>query len=275
MKITSKVLLFVVMIFQFVSCDKGKTTAVANKTRSKSSPDISKAAISKTEIDDFSFPVDSTLQVGILQTGVFHDDEVDQNSENKTWFGLFKDKEKYTLSETKLSIKHAQDPVLDEEGEQTGWEVSAEVKDTCVILIEKLPGFVDREIQSVKIPKSIYPGNHFKFSFKGTEYTLSATGEKKKERPDSEWFVVSNYKLYLESMVNGKQVKELLVSQKNFDDQMIMIIFAGDIDGDDKLDLIIDTSYHYNLMRPTIYMSKSAENGKIIKPIGVFATVGC
>jgi hypothetical protein len=56
---------------------------------------------------------------------------------------------------------------------------------------------------------------------------------------------------------------------------MIRILFAGDIDGDGKFDLLIDTSRHYNASNPTLYLSKPAEKGKIIKPIGVFTSVGC
>lgn len=276
MKITSTVLLFVVIIFQLISCDKRKTTAVTHKTTSKSSPDIPKKDISKTESDDFSFPFDSTLEVKILQEKMFHDDEIDPNLENKTWFGLFKNKEHYTLSETKVFFNRVNDPVIDEnEQDKTGWEISAAAKDTCMLLIEKLPYLNNRSISSIKVPTYIYPDDHFKFSFQGIEYTLFATGEKSKETPDSDWIVVSNYKLYLTATINGKPVTELLVAKKTFDDQMIQLFFAGDIDGDSKLDLIIETSNHYNLMSPTIYLSKPAENGKIIKPMGVLISVGC
>jgi hypothetical protein len=51
-----------------------------------------------------------------------------------------------------------------------------------------------------------------------------------------------NYKLYITATIKGEAHKNLLVAQQNFDDQMIKLIFAGDIDGDGILDLIIDTS---------------------------------
>lgn len=264
--------LLLIIVFQFLSCNKTKKETVNNKITSKVSIKRAKVVIANSEIDDFSFPVDSMLKVNILQLETFHNDEVDPNLEKKTWFGLFKNKDNYTLSETKVSIKRANDPILDiNEDEKTGWEVSSSAKDTCVVLIEKLPYLENRDIISVKLPESIYPEDNFKFSFNGIEYVLSGIGEKK----GSDWIEVSNYKLYLTSKVNRKQVTELLVAEKSFDDQMIKIIFAGDIDGDSKLDLIIDTSYHYNLSRPTIYLSKPAEKGKIIKPMGVFKYVGC
>ena len=272
MKITYRILFLFLVIFQFLSCVKFKEENVIKKIAIKKRTEKSEIALTNSKIDNFSFPVDSTLKVRILELETFHNDEVDPNLGKKIWFGLFKSKDNYTLAETKVTIKHAYDAIIDEsEDEQTGWNVSVATKDTCVVLIEKLPYLNNRDISSIILPKSIYPGDNFKFSFEGIEYVLSATGDKK----GSDWIEVSNYKLYLTSKVNGKEIKDLLVAQKSFDDQMIKIIFAGDIDGDCKLDLIIDTSYHYNLSRPTLYFSKTAEKGKIIKPMGVFSYVGC
>lgn len=56
---------------------------------------------------------------------------------------------------------------------------------------------------------------------------------------------------------------------------MINLIFVGDIDGDGILDLIIDTSRHYNATSPTIYLSRPADNGEVVKPIGGHTSVGC
>ncbi|WP_264553542.1 hypothetical protein [Flavobacterium sp. N2038] len=276
MKVTFRTLFLLIVIFQFLSCNKSKTETAIKSSVSKDSIKESKLAVNNPVKEDFSFPVDSTLPVKIIQLETFHNDEIEENYDKKTWFGLFKNKNDYSLSETKVFFKRVNDPVIDDnEEDKTGWEVSASVKDTCVILIEKLPYFIDGNILSVKIPENIYPEESFKFNFKGIEYTLFATGKKKKESPDSDWIIVSDYKLYLRTVVDGKETKELLVAKKNFDDQMIRMIFGGDLDDDNKLDLIIDTASHYNASSPTLYLSKPAEKGKAIKPVGVFTTVGC
>jgi hypothetical protein len=276
MKVVCKTLFLIIASFQFFSCNKSKTEDAIKIDVIKGSGKESNLAINDPVKDNFSFPVDSTLPVRILHLATFHYDEVDENYAKKVWFGIFKNKNDYSISETELFFKRVNDPVIDEnEEDKTGWEVSSSAKDTCVILIEKLPYFVDGNISSVKIPENIYPEENFKFNFKGIEYTLFATGDKKKEEPDSNWIVVSNYKLYLTAVIDGKQTTELLVAKKNFDDQMIRVIFGGDIDNDNKLDLIIDTASHYNVSSPTLYLSKPAKKGKLINPIGVFTTVGC
>ncbi|TPG40214.1 hypothetical protein [Flavobacterium pectinovorum] len=276
MKVTCKTLFLLIVIFQLFSCNKSKSETAIISSINKDTNDESKLAVNDPVKDDFSFPVDSTLQVKILQLETFHSDEIDENFDKKVWFGLFKNNNDYSLSETKVFFKRVNDPIIDEnEQDKTGWEVSASVKDTCLILIEKLPYFIDGNISNVKIPENIYPEDNFKFSYKGIEYTLFATGKKKREQSDADWIVVSNYKLYLTAVIDGKQITELLVAKKDFDDQMIQIMFAGDLDDDNKLDLIINTASHYNVSSPTLYLSKPAKKGRIIKPVGVFTTVGC
>jgi len=71
MKVAYRISFFLIVIFQFISCDKKKTDNVIknvenNKTSAK--PVIAKVS---NEVDTFSFPVDSTLQVKILQTETF------------------------------------------------------------------------------------------------------------------------------------------------------------------------------------------------------------
>lgn len=275
MKIINSVLFFVLISFQF-GCNKDKPTLKNNKELKANALQEPKVAAAEMEIEDYSFPVDSLLKTKILNIGVFHGDEVDPKLEKETWFGLFKSNDNYTLKLANLSIKRANDPIFDDdETGQSGWEVSSSVKDSCVILIEKFTYLAERNVPSIKIPESIDPGDRFSFEFSDVTYELSAVGEKKKESPDSEYEVLSNYKLYLTVKIEGKTSKILLVEKKNFDDQTIKIIFAGDIDGDSKLDLIIDTSRHYNASSPTLYLSKEANKEEVVKPVGVFTTVGC
>ena len=275
MKICYKIVLFLIIGFQ-ISCNKPKAEvkSIAN-SNAKLIKEV-KVETTENKIDTYSFPVDSLLKVNILWTGVFHGDEVDPNLQKKIWFGLFKNGNNYSFSKTAISINHVHDVVIDEdESEKTGWEVNTTIKDTCVILVEKLPGFADKSVDFVQMPTYVFPKEDFDFEFLGTKYKLSATGEKKKEHADSNWWVVSDYKLYLTTFVDGKEVTTLLTAKRNFDDQMIKIVFAGDLDGDGKLDLILDTANHYNVSSLTLYLSKSADKNKVIKPVGIFTFVGC
>lgn len=223
------------------------------------------------------YPIDTLLTTKILIESTFHEDEIDESFLNKEWFALVKNKKEYQLTETKLIAKRIHDVVLDEsEKDKTGWKITISSKDTSLLLIEAQPYLSERKIQNYNLPEYIYPQDTVAFSYQNKAYKLFATGGKRKETESSDWYIVWNYKLYLTTTVNGKEVTELLLSSPQFDDTMVRILFAGDIDGDEKLDLILDTSSHYNASSPTLYLSKPAEEeNKIIKPVGIHTSVGC
>jgi hypothetical protein len=280
-KMIHKAILPFVLILLLTGCGKpNDTPEFVEKERADSifteaKDDDYKRKTDTTAIPNFPTEEDMSLEL-LLTGGVFHEDEVKEGSDAKSWFGIFETKEGYRLAETEIITSRGYDAVLDDiGGAKTGWEIETTLKDTCQFLIEKIPSLIERKIPTVKIPETIQPKKKFKFTFSGIKYTLSAEGTLKKQDEDSEYMVLTNYRLYLTANINGKDHTDLLVAQDIFDDQMIKIIFAGDIDGDSKLDLIIDTSYHYNMGRPTLYLSKEAGEDKIIKPMGMFTFVGC
>lgn len=246
------------------------TVAIAKQTAQQVAADT-------INYDYTAFPVDSLLKTKVLTTGNFHSDEVWETASKEKWFGLFKNKEGFYLKEAIVKTKSVHDEIVDEnEYAKTGWEVTTSNKDSNILLIEAQPYLADRKIQTVSLPKNfIYPDETVSISYLGNQYKMIATGRKKKGQQDPEAFEVSNYKLYLSATINGQQITQLLVAQPDFDDKMIEILFAGDIDGDGILDLIIDTSRHYNMISPTLYLSKPANKRQIVKPVGSHISVGC
>lgn len=226
---------------------------------------------SQFESDTTAFPIN------ILTTGTFHNDEISDNASKMKWIGLFKGSNGYYLKETKVTNVPAYDPVLDEdESIKTSWEVSTAEKDTNILLIQTLPYLQNRKIKAVTLSKrEIYPGERISFTYLGMDYELFATGNKKKENPDSDWYTVSNYKLYLTAKMDGKLCKTLLTSHKTFDEAMVYLMFAGDLDGDGMLDIILDNANHYNVTDPTLYLSRPAGKGQVVKSVGSFMSVGC
>lgn len=59
------------------------------------------------------------------------------------------------------------------------------------------------------------------------------------------------------------------------DDASPTLLFAGDLDRDGKLDLILQTSDHYNVSRPTLYLSSQARRGELVHAVAVHDSVGC
>jgi hypothetical protein len=118
------------------------------------------------------------------------------------------------------------------------------------------------------------PEDTLRVKYQGIDYKVYATGGKKKDE-NLDRYDVWNYKLYITANIKGKKRKSLLVAQSVYSDLKINIIFAGDIDGDGILDLILDISQNYNAYSPTLYLSKPADQKEVLKPIGGHTSFGC
>ena len=59
------------------------------------------------------------------------------------------------------------------------------------------------------------------------------------------------------------------------DDASPVLLFAGDLDRDGKLDLIFNTTDHYNVSRPTLFLSSQAKSGELLGEVAHYESVGC
>jgi hypothetical protein len=275
-----RLFLFPVVVFILFSCNNGSVKSSGNnsapglKTQDKvagidNDQHTKNAAISE-------YPDDSVYTANILTTGIFHEDEVSKDDAQRKWFGIFKDKDGFYISNTTIKTKKVKDVVTDEDDQKTGWQVITDIKDTSVLLISAPDYLSNRRISRAELEKNqIFPGEKISFSYEGKTYTLYATGNKQKEDADTNAYVVTDYRLFLKSTIQGKEREQLLAAHKSFDDTMITILFAGDIDGDHIPDFIINTSDHYNAEVPTLYLSKPAPRGQLLKVVGRHIGVGC
>jgi hypothetical protein len=243
---------------------------------------VKTTSYNQTEIDtivydSITYPIFNELKSKVLTEGEFHNDEVWSSAKKENWFGLFYNSEEVYVDTTKISVKSVYDLILDDEnGKKTGWKVTAKHIDTTILLIQNENIAPLRNIKQIKYNKQyLYPDDSFSFEYQGQKYVLYAKGGKKKEQPNSDWYTVWNYKLYLKTIVNNEIKESLLCAEANFSDQMISIDFIGDIDGDKIPDLIINTSRHYNASCPTLYLSKPAKGKNLVKPIGFHESIGC
>jgi hypothetical protein len=259
--------------FDDTSCESNdKVQTVTDKVQT-----ITKSVCYDSIAQDFSYyPSDSGYTTKVLTTGTFHHDEVWLHADKEKWYGLFKGKTGFYLARTKLRIDKVFDDILDKEGEKTGWKVETINKDTSIILVGGIDFLKPHRVPKVTLAKDqIFLGDTLRINYLGVDYRIYATGDKRKEENDPEMVEVLNYKLYMAATIKGQIRHSLLVAQPDFNDRMINLIFAGDIDGDNVLDLVIDTSRHYNISSPTMYLSRPAKNGEIIKPVGMHTSVGC
>lgn len=265
-----------------ISCQNKTIDEQESNEILKSDTLVNTTSYSPTEIDTIiydtiTYPNFSQLKSKVLTEGEFHNDEVWASAKKENWFGLFYNSKEIYVDSTKISVKSVYDLILDDEnGKKTGWKVTANHTDTSIILFQNENIVPKRNIKQIKFNKQyLYPDDSFSFEYQGQKYVLYAKGGKRKEQPNSDWFIVWNYKLYLKAIMNNEAKQSLLCAEANFSDQMISIDFIGDIDGDNIPDLIINTSRHYNASLPTLYLSKPAKGKNLVKPVGFHESIGC
>lgn len=221
-----------------------------------------------------SYPANDTVfSTHILLTGEFHAEEVDSADALRNWYGIFRSKEGYYLDSARISTTRVEDMFGEEEGQKTAWSVKTNNSDSCILLMAGVEGLAKRKITPAAIARpQMLPGKSTTFKYNGTTYTLSATAN---TGPNEDDYAATSYRLVIKAAINGVEEEQLLVAHPALGNAMIIVLFAGDIDGDGIPDLIIDTISHYNGSRPTLYLSKPAGGKQLLKVMGWRLSLGC
>ncbi len=213
------------------------------------------------------------LKIKLLETGEgFHGDQVNAKS-GEMWLGLFKDKERYFLRNTKLKISPAHDNIVDEENIKTGKSVFTDNNAQAVFLLKNAKTLRQGEVKTVFFAEDIDESTELKngsrkeFEFNGEKYILSV-----ENKIQSDEFLGKGSKLTLSS--NGKE-QILTYLKDGCNDCYWNLYWVGDLDQDGKLDFYFDLSWHYNAMDKKLFLSSQAENGKLVKYAANFWTNGC
>ncbi|MBD8349535.1 hypothetical protein [Dysgonomonas sp. HGC4] len=284
-----KIVVLIVVCVSIVACkeiskaENGSDIQIAGDSLAIKDSIASSDSIDNIDwIDEELYPKSKDLPLSVLSTGVFHGDETSPEMINKGWFGIFQDRGRYYIASTTLSIQKAFDVVLDETVDEhnssnwTGWEVKTSHIDTSLVLISSSPRLSSHEIKTIPLDKDFIDLNEKKtFTYNGSSYTLYSTGNLKPAEYNKDEMIISNYKLYLKGYKEGKEINQLLASTPTFDDTMFRVFLIGDIDNDGFPDLVLNTSYHYNLYRPTVYLSSFADKDQLVKVVGLHSSVGC
>lgn len=183
-----------------------------------------------------------------------------------TWVELYKKGQKYYLSKTQYTIGKEWDGII-------GDSVSTLTSERDVILyVNYLPSkmgkvnSVDLHIAPNSFLDSFYlePGTPLRFTFEGKHYELK-TKEKVFTKHGNQ-----SYEGVI--LLNGKQI----VRRTNLDKVDFSLMFAGDIDGDRKLDLVFNLSGVFGEVYVVLYLSSCALPGQQVRKVAeIVDDFGC
>ena len=205
----------------------------------------------------------------IIEATVYHNDEL-KTASGLTWMGLFPTAAgQFELKPTKVTVTLVHDEIVDEpKGKKTGKKVTIAGKGE--------PLFLVKEVSSLRAGKVATSANFnrerleieqtLKLNVGDKHSTLTVNGKKK----DQEWR--SGYNIVLES--GG--TKQVVYERKEISDSSFpSLLWAGDLDGDGKIDLIMDVTSNYNVRDLALFLSSKAKQGKLVEKVATHFSTGC
>ena len=169
--------------------------------------------------------------------------------------------ESCALAPVRIRVTRERDPIVDQERESTGKHVA-------------LPGF--EEFTLILRGKSLRPG----------KVTAAAPDYLEPETDKKLTIVLGKTKSHVYYRCTKTDCGFMLetngVAQQLFtiDKDMLLevnhiINFAGDLDHDGRLDLVMNASRHWNETRPTLFLSTSAKSGQLVGRAAEITMTGC
>ena len=161
---------------------------------------------------------------------------------SKNWVELYKVGKEYYVGKARYSIEI----IPDECGSGTAPQLSG--KRNTILFVNQLPIRMGKiQVANIEMSDSSYlfPGTTYSFTFLGKRYKLEA----KAHGED----VFQNYVLLL----NGERV----FREVEAGDAYFALLFAGDLDGDSKLDLVVSVPLDNVNLRVFLFLSTCAPPG--------------
>ncbi|WP_257387162.1 hypothetical protein [Tahibacter caeni] len=213
----------------------------------------------------------------VLPGEAFHGDEVPAR-DGETWLALAVTDGKARLQSVRLKVEAVADPLADDPGDRSARSVAAPGVEALVFLrgIAALkPGDVDGFVtsaQTVSVERPLRLGTGAAAPQLAVQCAKTVGAD---DAPDTSICQVTLSDGARTQVIHRTAGERAEADGRVFDDAVVTVTFAGDLDRDGRVDLVIDTSDHYNLDRPTLFLSGAAQPGALVGPVAQQALTGC
>ena len=137
-----------------------------------------------------------------------------------------------------------------------------------MLLIAGIELSEDVQIDSYKKLKNrLLPGESLQLG----QYKIRALGSMEEQNINS----IEGYQLVISGEKNGATIEQVFFETKFFDDAMVELIWAGDLDQDGIPDLYMDTSHKYSFSNPALFLSSKARDNELLKLVAEISFYGC
>lgn len=218
--------------------------------------------------------------------GAFHGDEpVARHGEH--WLALRRDHREAALVAARLTVTPVFDAVLDAPGQTSGRAVASDAGDEQVIAFIRGPGLREGGVEAAEMEEmdpaaGDVPAWHLRFGEQtyriATRCGAAGAGsDADSAAPDAIQCEVTLHHAdgRQQALVRMGGYRDAASILRPGDDATPALLFAGDLDHDGQLDLVFDTTDHYNLSRPTLFLSSAARDGELVGAAAQYQSVGC
>jgi len=255
------------------------------------SPQVAPAAEVMPQAADAPLPADmraeSVLSIAghaIQPPGQFHAGETIA-LDGERWLALRVDRAEAALRPTTVRVATVEDVLLDRPGERSGQAVSSRPADDAILMFLRGPALVAGLVEQARVDMADGDGRHrFEraLAFRDARYRLRSECTPRGGAPVAGQ-VSFDCSIVLREQDGREQV---LVRMDGYatgpgehawlgDDAAPELLFAGDLDRDGELDLLFDTTHHYNVSRPTLFLSSQAGSGELLREVATHEATGC
>lgn len=202
-------------------------------------------------------------RVQLLEVGEFHGDEVNARTSGG-WLGLFVSKKESALRLANIRVSRVFDPIVDDGTKQmTGKRVSVSQPISPIFLVKNVTMLMPGSVKTIlSEPISLTSGTTLDLVLEAQRYQLQI-------KPAAISREQSNVLL-----VRGEMAQTLFPNMSN-EEGGFTVYWAGDLDGDGKLDLYVNASPHDNVESKRLWLSSQAGKGKLVQEIARFEITGC
>lgn len=206
-------------------------------------------------------------RLAVIEVGEFHGSDV-ALQQPTSWLAVYCRDGACAASPETIQSKRVSDPLdIDEGGAPTGTSIQTASHRTPLFLVRGVPSKPRAIPTSFVGEQFLAAGDERALQLGSIRYTLKVEGRKSTEE-----MLPPGSKLLLS---DGKLSQALYIVPEERDEAHITLLWAGDLDGDGRLDLYVDTSFHYNIAHRVLWLSSLAKSGQLAGEAAYFETTGC
>jgi hypothetical protein len=213
-------------------------------------------------LQGFSQSENSTKEkIQLWAAGPMHENEVVGKTGEK-WFALYRTENGFELHATKVTVLDSSDGLYAK-------FVKVDRPFETIILLRGIAGLKEGPVKTVfSGHQFVKPSQYISLQLSSdlrSSYQLYAEGKEENE-------TIDDYKIILYS---DQQRQTILNRAKMYLEGSPALLWAGDLDRDGKLDLLMDLTDHYNASEPTLFLSSRAAPNELVKRVASHRKIGC